>query len=268
MRKRFLLVTAVLMPLAPVPASGQLNLGCARPARLTSPFAFVSVNGHCTDLSAFIIGQTKGWSLSTRASVGGAVVDLNAIFNPDPSLTFSGTTANPSLTTTTYAFLFGTPIVPDMYSLALASVQFSATSAAGTTTVANSSTYPTYISGYGSVGTALTNLGVDAGSTNCVASGVAASTTCAAEQKTSSFAPSFYDNLEGFVTYTQDNTLSTATFTGMVTLAQVSQVTATPEPSTLALFGTGLLVLGGYASRRRRAGAPPERPRRGGRERA
>jgi hypothetical protein len=251
MRKRFLLLIAVLLPLAPDAASAQIDLGCARPAQSRTPFAFVSVNGHCTDLSTFIVAQAKGWSLNTRANVGGAIIDLNAIFNPDPGVTFTGTTANPSLTATTYAFLFGTPIVPDLYSLAMASVQFSVTSAAGTTTVANSGTYPTYISGYGSVGGTLTNLGVDAGTNDCVASGVAASTTCAAEQKTASFAPAFYDNLEGLVTYTQDNTLSTATFTGMVTLDQVNEVTVTPEPSTLALLGTGLLALGGCVSRRR-----------------
>lgn len=252
MRSRFLLATVVLLPLAPATASAQLDLGCTRPARSTSPFAFVAVDGHCTDLSAFIVAQTKGWTLNTRASVGGSVIDLHAIFNPDPSLTFSGTTINPSLTATTYAFLFAMPIVPDMYSLAMASVQLSATSAAGTTTVTNSATYPTYISGYGSVADALTNLGVDAGSHACVASGVAASTTCAREQKTDAFAPAFYDNLEALLTYTQDNTLSTATFTGTVTLDQVGQVTTTPEPSTLALFGGGLLVLGGCASCRRR----------------
>jgi hypothetical protein len=251
MRTCFLFLAATLLSLAPVPASAQLDLGCARPVQLSSPFAFVSVNGRCTDLSAFIVAQTKGWTLNTRANVGGSIIDLNAIFNPDPSVTFSGTTANPSLTATTYAFLFGTPIVPDMYSSALASVQFSATSATGTTTVANSSIYPTYIAGYGSVGTTLTNLGVDAGSTDCVASGVAASTTCAEEQNASSFAPTFYDNLEALVTYTQDNILSTATFTGTVTLDRANQVTVTPEPSTLALVGTGLLVLGGYVSRRR-----------------
>lgn len=251
MRKCCLFIPALLFLLAPAHVSAQLTLGCVRPAQSTSPFAFVSVNGQCTDLSAFIVAQTKGWSLSTRATVGGATIDLRAFFDPDPSISFSGTTANPSLTATTYAFLFGTPIVPDMYSLALASVQFSATSVAGTTTVANSGTYPTYISGYGSVGATLTNLGVDVGTRNCVASGLAASSTCAAEQRSGTFSPTFYTNLEALLTYTQDNTLSTATFTGMVTLDKVSQVTVTPEPASLVLFGTGLLALGGYASRRR-----------------
>jgi hypothetical protein len=251
MRKRSLLVAALLLPLASVPAGAQPALGCTRPAQLTAPFAFVSVNGQCTDLSAFIIAQAKGWTLNTQATVGGATVDLRAIFNPDPGITFAGTTVSPSLTATTYAFLFGTAIVPDVYSLAIASVQLSASSVSGTTTVSNSTIYPTYVSGYGTVGVAATNLAVDAGSNDCVASGVGASTTCAVEQNTSSFAPAFYDNVEALVTYTQDNPLSLVSFDGSVTLTRANDVTVTPEPSTLALFGTGLLVLGGVVTRRR-----------------
>jgi PEP-CTERM motif. len=251
MRKRFLLVTAMLLPLASSPAAAQTSFGCALPAHLSSPFAFVSVNGQCTDLSSFIVAQTKGWSLNTQAVLAGSTVDLHAIFNPDPSITFGGTTGNPSLTATTYAFIFGTPIVPDMYSLAISSVQFSATSAQGTTTVSNSGAQPTYIVGYGSHGNTLTNLGVDAGTADCVASGTAASTTCAAEGRTNTFAPTLYDNLEAFVAYTQDNQLSTATFNGSIRLEQANASTVTPEPSTLALLATGLLVLGGYRARRR-----------------
>ena len=250
MRKRLLLVAAMLLPLASMPAAAQPTVGCTRPAQLKAPFAFVSVNGQCTDLSGFIVEQAKGWTLNTRATIAGATIDLNAIFNPDPTITFGGTTVSPSTTTTTYAFLFGTPIVPDMYTLAMSSVQFTATSPQGTTTVSNSATYPTYVSGYGTVGLAATNLGVDAGVNDCVVPGPAGPTPCAVEQNASSFAPTFYDNLEALVTYTQDNPLSLVTFNGSVTLEQ-GDVTVTPEPSTLALVGSGLLVLGGFVSRRR-----------------
>jgi hypothetical protein len=43
MRKRFLVVTAILLPLASTPASAQS--GCARPAALTAPFAFSHLVG-------------------------------------------------------------------------------------------------------------------------------------------------------------------------------------------------------------------------------
>ena len=251
MRKRFLLVTAMLLPLAASPAAAQITLGCARPAQLALPFAFVSVNGQCSDLSSFIVAQAKGWTLNTRTTIAGSTIDLSAIFNPDPSITFSGTTANPSLTATTYAFIFGTPIVPDMYSLAVSSVQLSATSASGTTTVSKSGDQPTYIVGYGSVGQTLTNLGVAAGTQDCVASGTAASSTCGVEGQSNAFAPTFYDNLEAFVAYTQDNQLSTATFKGSITLDQADAVTVTPEPSAFVLFATGLLAVAGCAVRRR-----------------
>jgi hypothetical protein len=252
MRKRFLLVSALLLPLAASPASAQVNLGCARPPRAPLPFAFIAVNGQCTNLSAFIVAQTKGWSLNTRATIAGSVIDLSALFNPDPGISFSATTFNPSQGATSYSFFFGTAIVPDMYSQAMSSVQFSVTSPNGTTTVANSGGNP-YIAGFGSAGATLTSLGVDAGTTDCVASGVAASTSCAAEGNARTFAPTFFDNLEAVVTYSQDNLLSTATFNGSITLDQVDAVTVTPEPSALALFATGLLVLGGCVARERRA---------------
>lgn len=251
MRKCLLLAPALLLSVASASANAQVSLACGRPGPLTSPFAFVSVNGVCTDLSAFIVAQTKGWTLNTRATIAGSVIDLSAIFNPDPGISFTGTTFNQTQGPTAYGFYFGTPIVPDVYSLAIASVRFTATSPSGTTTITNSAASPTYIQGYGSNGATLTSLGVGAGTNDCVASGVAASTACDAEQNARTFAPMFFDNVEAVVTYSQDNLLSTATFNGSITLDKAAAVTATPEPSTLALFTTGLLVLGGIATRRR-----------------
>ena len=93
MRKCLLLLTPALLLLAPAHASAQ-NFACTAPARVTSPFAFVRVNGLCTDLSGFIVQATKGWSLNTHVVLSGATIDLRALFNPDPGISFSATTLN------------------------------------------------------------------------------------------------------------------------------------------------------------------------------
>jgi len=152
----------------------------------------------------------------------------------------------------TTLFLFGLPIVPDFYASAISTAKLSVTSVTGTTTVANSGTYPTFVSGFGTLGSDLTNLGVDLGTTPCVASGTPGSATCDLGSASNAFEPAFYDNLEALVTYTQDNALSTVTFSGDVTLnAAAGPVTTTPEPATLMLVGIGLVAMGGTMRRRR-----------------
>ncbi len=255
MRKSFLAALSALVLTVPATASAQITLpACERPATLVAPFAFVAVNGQCTDLSALVapIVGGNGWSLATTVSFGGSTIDLHALFDLDPSVTFGGTTTNLTGAATTYAFLFGLPIVPDFYSSALSTLHLSATSVTGTTTVANSATYPTFVSGYGTVGDELTNLGVDLGQAACVASGTAGTAACDLGSASNSFAPTFYDNLEALVTYTQDNAASTATFSGEVTIASADVVTTTPEPATLALVGIGLLALSGAITKRQR----------------
>jgi hypothetical protein len=253
MRKSFLLAIPALLLAAPASSSAQIALpGCERPATLTAPFAFVSVNGQCTDLSA-LITRAEGaavWNLDTHLTLAGSEIDLHAIFDPDPFITFGGTTLNPVDAAVTYAFLFGTPIVPDFYTSATSSLGFSVTTPMGTTTVANSAIYPTYLSGYGTVGLAATNLGVDLGTTPCVATGTGVTTTCNQGMASSSFAPTFYDNLEALVTYTQDRTASSVAFTGAVTLNQATVVI--PEPATLLLVGIGLIGIGATARHRRK----------------
>jgi hypothetical protein len=252
MRKPLLLALPALLLAAPATSSAQFTLpGCERPATLTAPFAFVAVNGQCTDLSASItriVGAT-GWTLTTHLTLAGSEIDLRAVFDPDPSITFGGTTVNPIDAAITYAFLFGTPVVPDFYSSATSSLGLSVTTPMGTTTVANSAVYPTFLSGYGTLGATLTNLGVDLGTTPCVATGAGVTTTCNQGMASNSFAPAFYDNLEALVTYTQDNAQSSVAFTGAVTLDQTTVVT--PEPTTLLLVGIGLTAIGAMTRRGR-----------------
>ena len=253
MRKTFLLALPALLLAAPASSSAQIAFpGCERPATLTAPFAFVAVNGLCADLSPLItrVPGSDLWNLTAHLTLAGSAIDLHAVFNPDPFITFGGTTTNPIDAVVTYAFLFGTPVVPDFYSSATSSLGLSVTTPMGTTTVANSAVYPTYVSGYGTVGAALTNLGVDLGTTPCVALGTGVTTTCDQGMASNSFAPTFYDNLEALVTYTQDRTASTVAFTGAVTLQQATVVT--PEPTTLVLVGIGLIVLGGTTRGRRK----------------
>jgi hypothetical protein len=253
MRKRFVLVVAALSFVHLAPAAAQSTPGCQRPATLTAPFVFVTVNGQCLDLSSLVapVVGGKGWNLFTTVSLAGARIDLRATFNPDPSVSFSSTTVNTTSAPMTYAVLFGTPIVPDFYTQAVSSGSLSITSATGTTTVSNSA-FPAFVAGYGTNGAAATELGVNIGTNPCTVTGTVATQTCNLGSASSTFAPAFYDNLEAFLTYTQDNLGSTATLSGEVSISAVTQVTPTPEPSEIVLLGTGLSVLGGWASRRRR----------------
>jgi hypothetical protein len=255
MRKCIVLVFTALLLAAPGSSSAQLALpGCTRPNHLTAPFVFVAVNGQCVDLSSLVtpVAGVPGWTFATHLDLAGAVIDLHAVFDPDPSVTFGGKTVNTTGTTLTYAFLFGLPVVPDFYSSASSTLHLDVTSPSGTTTVANSATYPAFLSGYGTASEEATNLGVDLGVGTCVATGVAASTSCDLGTSMRDFAPTFFDNLEALVTYTQDNTLSSVTFSGDVTLEGASAVTTTPEPATLALVGFGLVAIGAACRRRQR----------------
>jgi len=258
MRKSFLFVVPALLVAAPSVSSAQIDPpGCTRPAPVTAPFAFVAVNGLCADLSSLItpLAGVAGWNLDTHLTLAGATIDLHVLFDPDPSVPFTITTVNPltAAAATSYFFSFGLPIVPDFYSSATSTLQLTATSPTGTTTVTTSDSYPAYLSGYGTLGTELTNLGVDLGTAPCVASGTPGSAMCDEGSTSQTFAPSFYDNLEAILTYTQSNPGSTVTLNGDVTLNAAVAVTPTPEPATLTLVALGFLAIGGTRVGRRRS---------------
>lgn len=216
---------------------------------LTSPFIGLLIDGQCTDLSRAITRSTQGpmlWTASLDQVVGNTRIQIDATFDGDPFISFGITTTNFLAGPTTYSILFGTPIVPGLYTTATSSGGVSVTAGAtNSSTVANSAVHPSFISGYGTNGPAATNLGVDIGTTPCTAT---TTTTCTYGPGSATFAPTFYDNLEALVTYTQSGANSVASWSGRVDLLSQSTV---PEPATLVLLATGLLVVGGVARRKR-----------------
>ena len=253
--KRRTIVLAAAVLLAPVSSFAQGGLPSCGGSRAgpSSPFLWAIVNSACTDLSGWLVSDEihMVWSVDTPTlNLGSASVQLRGWYDGDPFISFGATTTNLSGTAVTFAFLFGTPIIPGFYDTATSTGGVSVTNGArGNTTVTTSSIYPTFISGYGTVGFSPTNLGVDLGTAPCNASGppFTVTTVCNQGTATNSFPLTFYDNLEALLTYTQDDQASVASWSGAVTLT----ATVTPEPATIGLIGLGLIVIGGVARRRR-----------------
>jgi hypothetical protein len=224
-----------------------MNIG----ATAIAPFAMMFLNGQSVDLSGCLTPVGKLWRLDASFFSAIGEGDVTATMNPDPFITFGATTTNLIAGPVTYAFLFGTPIVPGLYTNATSTGGVSVTNgASGTANVTSPGLYPTYISAYGTVGLVPTNLGVDLGTTTCTAGPAAPFTdteTCNYGTTANAFGPTFYDNLEALLTYNQDDASSVASWSGAVT------INAVPEPSSIALTVTGVLALAGVAVRRRRS---------------
>ncbi|MEP6729105.1 MAG: PEP-CTERM sorting domain-containing protein [bacterium] len=260
MKTRSMLLAAAVL-LAPATAFAQSQLptcnngatGAPISASANSPFLWAFVNDVCADLSGYLVSAAAGdvWAFNTPTlTIGHASVRVHASYNSDPFISFGATTTNLSGGPTTFSFLFGTPIIPGLYTNATSTGGLTVTNGArGNTTVSTSGVHPTYISGYGTAGPFSTNLGVDLGTASCNASGAsfAVTTVCNQGSAANAFAPTFYDNLEALLTYRQNDVASVASWSGAITLT-----TTTPEPAMITLFGTGLLVVGGLATRRRR----------------
>ena len=254
---RSLLVPAIpcaALLLTPTVGTAQ-SVGCGPlPTTVTAQFARVTSGNTCLDLTQYIVpvaGRPGLFQIvaPTLTLNGNTIVFTpNATqFKVDPFINFGVTSTNPTGAATTYTFTFGTPITPGLYSSALSSGGVTVTDVSGgTTTVAMMGTTP-FISSFGSNNGTLTNLGVDVTGASCTATAAQTTQGCTYAQRTSTFAPTFYNNLETTLTYTQTG-LGSASWSGGVAL---NAATVTPEPATWALMGTGLLTIGGIARRRR-----------------
>lgn len=252
--------TVTCTPVGPVGVAADVTAN-ALAAPMVLAVARLGETTVCTDVSSMVRVSGKLWSLTaTGISIGGlGRADLTVTANQDPFLNFGATTMNMVAGPVTYAFLFGTPIVPGQYNNATATGGVSVTngpSATGgqtTGSVTAPGIAPTFISGYGTLGATATNLGVNLGTAPCTATGAPSqvTTTCNYGTIASNFAPTTYDNLEALLTYNQTGLNSVASWSGAVTLNAVSTV---PEPTTVALLGSALLMLGaGRMAVRRRA---------------
>jgi len=222
----------------------------------------VCANGECQDLSPFMVpGAGDQTNFDVRATFRDSELHLVGAFDTDPFITFGATTTNLVTGPVTYAFLFGTPIVPGFYNTATSLGIVSIKNGEGeTATVATSAIYPTFISGYGTLGLSPTNLGVDLGTVPCVATGLpfVGTTVCNQGTASNTFAPTFYDNLEALLTYTQTDQGSVAGWTGTVTLTAEAGV---PEPASLLLVASGALgLMAGRRGWNRTARRRRERP--------
>ena len=257
-----LLAAAVL--LAPVPGAAQSAAPPSLPPCPTTlstaagPFIGLLIGGECINLSGAVRRAdtpSPVWNAQLDQVFGATRVQLTATFDADPFVTFGITTTNLVAGPVSYTFVFGTPIVPGVYTTASSSGGVTVTpGTAQNATVATGAVFPSFISGYGTVGSAPTNLGVNLGTTPCTAT--TATATCNYGTANNDFAPTFYDNLEAMVAYTQTDIGSVASWSGRVDLLATS--TTIPEPTTVALLATGLAALAGVArrcgpARRRRA---------------
>jgi len=255
--KKGLTWLAVLALAAPagVRAQGEGGVICLPPIGATvvqQAVATATIGSQTFDLMQCWTRLDKYFSVDALVTSAQGSATIHVLLNPDPFVNFSIATTNFVAGPTLFQFTFGTPIVPGFYSSANSSLGGSVTDGpAAEVTVTNSGTDP-FLVGNGTVAglpvppSIPGNLGVDIGTGPCV-TGAAHTRNCpfpSAVAGANSFGPTFYDDLDATVTYLQSGLGSQATFSGSVELL------ATPEPATVALLASGLVLLVGATRRR------------------
>jgi hypothetical protein len=239
---------------APPPPDGCFRTAAAGPG---TSAVYVIVNGECRSFNDLIQYSGKLSILPTQTvDLGnGASFTLSAAFDADPASTFTfGSVLPVGFGPFTFDAYFVTGVVGGPYNHASSSgtLGVTANGAVGATGLVTAGLYPAYISGYGDAA----NLGVDTGIGPCTISAVPSppqSISCDPPGASNSFAPMTPSFLTARLSYTHatpaagPGSVSTVGWTGGVFL----DATAVPEPGTVSLVVSGLLVLGVVARRRR-----------------
>ncbi|BCS35127.1 hypothetical protein TBR22_A43530 [Luteitalea sp. TBR-22] len=232
-------------------------LGTAHPAQASTivpgPFLTVCANTECVEVpDAFAPVNDSVSTVETRLQLAGSTVVISGLVDRDPFIAFTVMTTNFVPSPLTFSILFGTPIVPANYRYAVSSLSATVSSTPTTAAVVSSpGTYPTFLSGYGTLGAAPTNLGVDLGTTSCASAAGNAPTTCAYGSTSNTFSPTAFDGMRALLTYQQTGGGSMAAWQGRVDLLE--QAPPVPEPGTLAML---VVALGAPLVRRRRTPRP------------
>jgi hypothetical protein len=217
----------------------------------TLPLLFLCLNDECHDLSFLIQplpgGKTVGVIDEELVFPLAQIMLSRLVYDPDPSISFTVSSTNLGPEPVTYGFLFGTTIDPGFYGFATSEAELSVNNGITTTTVDNSSLYPTYVSGYGTVDLEPTNLGADLGTAPCVAGPglpFSVTTECDPGKTSNSFELTSYNNLEALLTYTQEGSAGNAQWKGTVALEVTDPDPSVPEPTLLGLFGLATMAFG------------------------
>ncbi|MEP7096387.1 MAG: PEP-CTERM sorting domain-containing protein [Dokdonella sp.] len=224
------------------PRSGPAVLICAGGT-------FFSFTNFSTDGKLRILPGTK------LNLAGGASISLSATFNSDPFISFAFQSILPSgFGPLPFDALFLTPVVGGPYDNAtsVGALGLTETGVGATTGTVSQGSLPNYITGFADA----TDLNVGTGTGTCSVSTppASSSTTCNPPGKSNNFAPITPSNLSARLSYKQNSTgvegISTASWSGTVTLNAVT--TTAPEPTTVALMFVGLAIVGGAGYRRNR----------------
>ena len=221
-----------------------------------SPAVLICAGGSLFTFTAFNTeGKLRFLPSTTLKLAGNASITLSATFNSDPFVSFTFGSVLPSgFGPLAFDALFVTPVVGGPYNNAksVGTLGLTESGVGATTGTVSQGSLPNYITGFADA----TNLNVGTGTGTCTVSTPPAnnSTTCNPPGASNNFAPISPSNLSARLSYMQNATgveaISTASWTGTVSLNAVS--TTAPEPTTIALMFVGLAIVGGAGYRRNR----------------